>query len=293
MEKRARFDSRWLPYALLAPQLAVTLVFFVFPAAQALYQSLLVQDAFGTASEFVWFDNFRALFADPLYLASFRTTLVFSGLVTGCGLAIALVLAAAADFVARGAAVYRTLLVWPYAVAPAIAAVLWVFLFSPSVGVLALALRALGVDWNDLLDPAQAMTLVVVAAVWKQVSYNFLFFFAGLQAIPASLMEAAALDGAGSLRRFASIALPLLSPTTFFLVVVNIVYAFFDTFAVIDAATQGGPSRATEILVFKVYHDGFKGLDLGSSAAQSVVLMAIVIALTALQFRFVERRVVY
>jgi sn-glycerol 3-phosphate transport system permease protein len=268
-------------------------VFFFWPAAQALYQSLLVQDAFGVATQFVWFDNFRDLFSDPLYLASFKVTALFSVLVAALGLLVSLVLAAFADRVVRGSGLYKTLLIWPYAVAPAIAAVLWMFLFNPTLGVVAYWLKRAGVDWNYLVYGDQALFLVVVAAVWKQISYNFLFFLAGLQSIPKSLVEAAAIDGAGPFKRFVTIVLPLLSPTTFFLLVVNIVYAFFDTFGIIDAATSGGPGQSTEILVYKVYKDGFKGLDLGGSAAQSVVLMVIVIALTAAQFRYVERKVQY
>jgi sn-glycerol 3-phosphate transport system permease protein len=293
MEKRARFESRWLPYALLAPQLAITLVFFYMPAGQAVYWSTLVQDAFGTSTQFVGLDNFKDLFADPDYLASFRVTIVFSVLVAGLGLAISLILAAFADRVIRGAGVYKTLLIWPYAVAPAVAAILWLFLFNPTLGVVAHWLRGLGVQWDPLLNGTDALIMVVIAAVWKQVSYNFLFFLAGLQAIPKSLIEAAAIDGAGPVKRFATIVFPLLSPTTFFLLVVNMVYAFFDTFAIIDAATDGGPAKATTILVFKVFADGFKGLDLGGSSAQSVVLMAIVITLTMIQFRYVERKVQY
>ena len=293
MEKRVVFRSRWLPYALVAPQLLVTLVFFFWPAFQALYQSLLIQDAFGAKTQFVWFDNFKDLFSDSHYLASFKVTAVFSILVTVVGLAVALLLAVFADRVIRGARVYKTLLIWPYAVAPAVAVVLWVFLLNPTLGIVTHVLRALGYDWNYLLNPRQALALIVIAAVWKQISYNFLFFLAGLQSIPKSLIEAAAIDGAGPARRFWTIAFPLLSPTTFFLLVVNIVYAFFDTFAIVDAATSGGPVQATSILVFKVYQDGVQALDLGGSAAQSVVLMAIVIALTVVQFRFVERRVQY
>jgi sn-glycerol 3-phosphate transport system permease protein len=292
-EKRARFHSPWLPYALIFPQLLITLVFFFWPAAQALFQSLLVQDAFGTHTEFVWFENFQALFHDPGYLASFRITAIFSLLVAVIGLSVSLVLAAFADRVLRGANVYKTLLIWPYAVAPAIAAVLWLFLFNPTLGILAHWMQGWGIRWDPLLDGNDALVLVVTAAVWKQISYNFLFFLAGLQSIPKSLIEAAAIDGAGPVKRFATIVFPLLSPTTFFLIVVNIVYAFFDTFGIIDASTSGGPAQATEILVYKVYADGFKGLDLGGSAAQSVVLMVIVIALTVVQFRWVERKVQY
>ena len=293
MEKRVRFESRWLPFALLAPQLAVTLVFFYLPAGQAVYWSTLVQDAFGTSTQFVGLDNFRQLFGDEDYLASFRVTAIFSILVAVLGLVVSLVLAAFADRIIRGAGLYKTLLIWPYAVAPAVAAILWLFLFNPTLGVVAHWLRGLGVSWDPLLDGTDALIMVVVAAVWKQISYNFLFFLAGLQSIPKSLIEAAAIDGAGPVKRFATIVFPLLSPTTFFLLVVNMVYAFFDTFAIIDAATGGGPAKATSILVYKVYADGFKGLDLGGSSAQSVVLMAIVITLTMIQFRYVERKVQY
>jgi sn-glycerol 3-phosphate transport system permease protein len=293
MEKKIRFKSRWLPWVLLAPQLAVVLVFFFWPAGQALYQSVLQEDIFGMSREFVGMQNFSRLFNDPLYLASFQTTAVFSALVAVCGLTLALLLAVMADRVWRAANVYKTLLIWPYAVAPAVAGVLWLFLFASPMGVIAFALRWLGVDWNHLLDSGDAMTLIVVAAVWKQISYNFLFFLAGLQSIPKSLLEAAAIDGATPWHRFRTIVFPLLSPTTFFLLVINVVYAFFDTFAIIDATTHGGPGKATSILVYKVYYDGFKAMDMGSSAAQSVILMVIVVCLTVVQFRFIERKVQY
>lgn len=293
LEKRVLFRSAWLPWLLLAPQLIVIIVFFFWPAGQALLQSLQQQDAFGLSTEWVGPDNFRRLFADESYLASFKTTAVFSLLVAGCGLALALLLAVMADRVVKGAGLYKTLLIWPYAVAPAIAGVLWLFMFAPSIGIVSHGLQALGLDWNHLLNSGDAMLLVVLAAVWKQISYNFLFFLAGLQSIPKSLLEAAAIDGARPWRRFWTIVFPLLSPTTFFLLVINVVYAFFDTFGIIDAATQGGPGKDTAILVYKVYYDGFKAMDLGGSAAQSVVLMAIVVLLTVLQFRYVERRVSY
>jgi len=292
-EKRVVFRSGWLPWVLLAPQAAVIGIFFFWPAAQALLQSLQQSDAFGTSVEWVGFDNFRNLFADETYLASFQTTAVFSVLVAVLGLGLSLTLAVFADRVVRGAAFYRTLLIWPYAVAPAVAGVLWMFMFAPSIGIVTYALERLGFSWNHLLDSGHAMALIVMAAVWKQLSYNFLFFLAGLQSIPKSLIEAAAIDGAKPWRRFWTIQFPLLSPTAFFLLVINVVYAFFDTFAIVDAATRGGPGKATSILVYKVYYDGFKALDLGGSAAQSVVLMAIVIALTVIQFRFVEKRVNY
>ena len=293
VEKRVRFRSWWLPWALVAPQLVIVLVFFFWPAAQALYYSVQQQDAFGTSVVFVGLDNFRALFRDESYLASFRVTAIFSLLVAGLGLSISLLLATMADRVIKGSGLYRTLLIWPYAVAPAVAGVLWLFMFAPSIGVVSYALNAVGIPWNHLLDGTDALMLVVAAAVWKQISYNFLFFLAGLQSIPKSLIEAAAIDGAGPWRRFWTVQFPLLSPTAFFLLVINIVYAFFDTFAIIDAATGGGPGKDTAILVYKVYFDGFKALDLGGSAAQSVVLMAIVIVLTVVQFRYVEKRVNY
>jgi sn-glycerol 3-phosphate transport system permease protein len=293
MEKRVVFQSKWLPYALVAPQIAVTVVFFFWPAAQAVYYAFLVQDPFGNASEFVWFQNFAELLHSASYLDSFKVTALFSVLVAVTGLSISLLLATMADRVVRGAFAYKTLLIWPYAVAPAIAGVLWAFLFAPSIGIVTYWLRKLGVNWNWILNGDQAMLLIVIAATWKQVSYNFLFFLAGLQSIPRSLLEAAAIDGATPLRRFWTIVFPLLSPTTFFLLVINIVYAFFDTFGVIDATTQGGPAGATQILVYKVYYDGVKAADLGSSSAQSVILMLIVIALTVAQFRFVEKKVQY
>jgi sn-glycerol 3-phosphate transport system permease protein len=293
VEKRVVFRSAWLPWVLIAPQVAVIAVFFFWPAAQALLQSVQQSNAFGTSVEWVGFENFRNLWNDPTYLASFYTTALFSTLVAVLGISISLLLAIFADRIVKGALVYKTLLIWPYAVAPAVAGVLWLFMFAPSVGVVSYWLRAAGVDWNHLLNGTHAMTLVIMAAVWKQISYNFLFFLAGLQSIPKSLIEAAAIDGARPWRRFWTIVFPLLSPTTFFLLVINIVYAFFDTFGIIDAATEGGPGKDTSILVYKVYYDGFKAMDLGSSAAQSVVLMVIVVALTVVQFRFVEKKVNY
>jgi sn-glycerol 3-phosphate transport system permease protein len=293
MEKRVFFKSKWLPWLLIAPQMAIILVFFFWPAFQALYQSVLQQDAFGTSTEYVGLLNFQRLWEDSSYLASFKTTAVFSILVAVCGLTIALLLAVMANRVIRGAMAYKTLLIWPYAVAPAVAGVLWLFLFASPMGVISFYLRAMGINWDHLLNSTNAMTLIVIAAVWKQISYNFLFFLAGLQSIPKSLIEAAAIDGASPWHRFWTIVFPLLSPTTFFLLVINIIYAFFETFAIVDAATQGGPGKDTAILVYKVYYDGFKALDIGGSAAQSVVLMVIVVTLTVIQFRFVEKKVQY
>ena len=293
MEKRVLFRSGWLPWVLIAPQLLIIGIFFFWPAGQAVLQSFQMEDAFGLSTEWVGLDNFRNLLDDPRYLTSFQRTAVFSVLVAGAGIAISLVLAIFADRIVRFAMVYKTLLIVPYAVAPVIAGVLWVFIFSPSIGVATYYLGKLGYDWNYLMNDNQAMALVVIASVWKQISYNFLFFLAGLQSIPKALIEAASIDGAGPWRRFWNIQLPLLSPTTFFLLVINIVYAFFDTFGIIDAATQGGPGQSTSILVYKVYQDGFRGLDLGSSAAQSVILMFIVVVLTVIQFRYVEKKVQY
>jgi sn-glycerol 3-phosphate transport system permease protein len=293
MERRVVFPGWLVPALLLAPQLAVTFVFFYWPAAQAILQSVRHEDAFGLSARFVGLDNFAAVFADPAYLASVEVTLVFSLAVAFLALTSGLLFAVMADKVVHGARFYKTVLLLPYAVAPAIAGVLWLFLFNPSVGVVGVALRRAGIDWNYLLNGHQALLLVILAAAWKQIGYNFLFFLAGLQAIPKTLLEAAALDGADPRHQFWRITFPLLAPTSFFLLVVNIVYAFFDTFGIIQNVTQGGPAKATEILVYKVWYDGVVGLDLGSSAAQSVILMTIVITLIALQFRFVERRVHY
>lgn len=293
MEKRVVFQNRWLPYLLVAPQLAITLIFFFLPAGQAIYQSVLMQDPFGLSTEFVGLQNFETLLSDPNYVSSFKITMVFSALVAFLGLAISLLLAVCADRVPRGASAYKTFLIVPYAVAPAVAGVLWMFIFNPTLGVLSYVMRMFGIDWNYLVDADQALTLLVIAAVWKQVSYNFIFFLAGLQAIPKSLLEAAAMDGAGPFRRFWTVVFPLLSPTTFFLLVMNIVYAFFDTFAIVDATTMGGPGQDTNILVYKVFVDGFRNMDFGGSAAQSVILMVMVIILTVIQFRFIERRVNY
>jgi len=293
MEKRVQFHHRWLPWLLITPQMAVVLVFFFWPAGQAVVQSFQSQDAFGFSVDWVGLENFERLARDATYLASFKTTAVFSVLVATIGLALSLCLAVFADRIIKGALAYKTALLLPYAIAPAVAGVLWLFMFSPSVGVLAWALRQGGYEWNHLLDSGHAMTLIVMAAVWKQISYNFLFFLAGLQAIPRSLIEAAAIDGAGPLRRFWDIQFPLLSPTSFFLLVINVVYAFFDTFGIVDATTGGGPGQETSILVYKVYQDGFRGLDINGSAAQSVILMVIVITLTVVQFRYVEKKVQY
>ena len=293
MEKRVLFRSAWLPWVLIAPQLLIIGIFFFLPAGQAILQSFQMEDAFGMSTEWVGLDNFKQLFDDPSYLESFQRTALFSVLVAGIGIVVSLALAIFADRIVRFAMVYKTLLIVPYAVAPVIAGVLWVLLFSPSIGVVTYYLGELGYGWNHMMNDNQAMTLIVIASVWKQISYNFLFFLAGLQSIPKSLIEAAAIDGAGPWRRFWSIQFPLLSPTTFFLLVINVVYAFFDTFAIVDSTTQGGPGQDTSILVYKVYHDGFKAMDMGGSAAQSVVLMAIVVVLTVVQFRYVEKKVQY
>jgi sn-glycerol 3-phosphate transport system permease protein len=291
--KRTIFSNQLLPWLLLAPQLIITFIFFLWPAAQAIRQSFLREDAFGTRTTFVGLENFARLWGSPEYMNSLQVTAVFAISVTVLSMGLSLLLAIAVDRMIRSTRVYTTLLVWPYAVAPAVAGILWWFIFNPTIGIMPYMLGQLGYNWNHISNKGDAMTLVVIASAWKQISYNFLFFLAGLQAVPASLREAAAIDGAGPVRRFFDITLPLLSPTTFFLLVVNIVYAMFDTFAVIDATTEGGPAGATNIMVYKVYFDGFVGQNLGSSAAQSVVLMVLVAMLTVVQFRFVEKKVAY
>lgn len=293
MQKNAYFSGLTIPFLLLLPQLAITVVFFYWPASQAVWQSFLLQDAFGTSTEFVWFENYTALFSQPGYYKALINTAIFSSCVCVLSLSIALLFAVMADRQIRGAEIYKTLLIWPYAVAPAVAGVLWIFMFDPSLGMLARGLARLGINWNPRLNGNDAMLLVIMAATWKQISYNFLFFLAGLQSIPKSVIEAAVIDGARPWRRFWTIVFPLLSPTTFFLLVVNLVYVFFDTFGIIDTISGGGPSGATETLVYKVYSDGKGGSDLGGSAAQSVVLLVMVIAMTAVQFRFIERKVSY
>jgi sn-glycerol 3-phosphate transport system permease protein len=293
MTRRAVFDNKLLPYVLVAPQLAITLVFFFWPAGQAIYQSLVRQDPFGLRTSFVWFENFTHVLGDPGYRGALGITLLFSAAVIGLAMLSGLMLAVTADQQIRGAGVYKMLLMWPYAVAPAVAASLWLFIFHPSIGVLGRVLVRMGLHWDFSLNGVHAMILVIVAAAWKQVSYNFIFFLAGLQSIPKSVLEAAAVDGAGGRHRFWKIVFPLLSPTTFFLLVVNVIYAFFDTFGVIHALTRGGPGKATETLIYKVYVDGVINLDLGGSSAQSVILLLVVITLTAVQFRYVERRVHY
>ena len=293
MEKRVFFKGWWLPAMLVAPQLLISFVFFFYPSGQAIWNSLFLPDPFGLKTEFVGLDNFRFLLSDPYYLASFKTTMIFSIAVSVSSMGIGLYLAALADRLIKGAGVYQTLLIWPYAIAPAIAGVLWLFLFNGNIGLVSYYLKALGYEWNHTLKGDQAMFLVILASSWGRISYNFLFFLAGLQAIPKSIIEAAAIDGASFWKRFGSIVLPLLSPITFFLLVVNIVYAFFDTFGVIHTITSGGPEQSTTILVYKVFSDGFVSQDLGSSAAQSVILLVLVGILTVIQFKYIERKVHY
>ncbi len=293
MEKRVNFKGVWLPILLVLPQFLVTAIFFFYPAGQAIWQSLFIPDPFGLSMQWVGLGNFEFLLSDRYYRASFATTAVFSVLVTVVSMGVALYLAVLADRLVRGSGTYRTLLIWPYAVAPAVAGVLWLFMFNTRVGVVTWYLGLLGYDWNHVLNEGEAMGLVVVASAWGRISYNFLFFLAGLQAIPRSVIEAAAMDGARFWTRFRTVVFPLLSPTTFFLLVVNVIYAFFETFGVIHTITSGGPQQATTILVYKVYADGFVGQDLGSSAAQSVILLAIVSLLTVIQFKYIERRVHY
>ena len=293
MNQKIYYHNKLLAYLLIAPQILITLIFFIWPAAQALYQSFLVEDAFGLGSEFVWFENFIFLFEDEYYVDSFGRTALFSFLVAFVSMSFSLILAGFAERVIRGELIYKSLLIWPYAVAPVLAGALWIMLFDPSLGLITYYLKYFDVEWNYKLNGTQAMILVVLASAWKQVAYNFLFFLAGIHAIPKSLIEAAALDGSGPIKRFWTIIFPLISPVTFFLLVINTVYAFFDTFGIIHVMTQGGPANSTEILVYKVYNDGFIGLDLGGSAAQSVILMFIVISLTIFQFRFIEKKVEY
>jgi len=293
MLKRVHFPASALPYLLVAPQILITVIFFIWPASQAVYQSFLIEDAFGLSSEFVWFENYQVLWDDDQYFDTFWRTIVFSVCVAVLSMGAALILAAFADRVVRGATAYRTLLIWPYAVAPVLAGALWVFMFNPTLGIFPYMLDMVGIDWNHYLNGTQAMMLVIIAAAWKQIAYNFLFYLAAMQSIPRSVIEAAAIDGAGPMRRFKDFIFPLISPTTFFLLVINAVYAFFDTFGIIHAVTQGGPANSTTILVYKVFNDGFIGLDLGGSAAQSVILMFLVITMTVVQFRYVERKVEY
>lgn len=293
MEKRTVFAGYSLPALLILPQLLITIIFFYLPAGQAMWQSFQLEDAFGTATQFVGFENYRELFSKPEYFRAMGVTAVFSILVASLSLSLSLLLAVMANKQISGAGIYKTLLIWPYAVAPAVAGVLWLFMFQPSIGMVSKLLMSWGIDWNPTLNGTHAMVLVVLAATWKQISYNFLFFLAGLQSIPHSLIEASAIDGARPFRRFWTIIFPLLSPTMFYLLVVNITYVFFDTFGIIDAVTHGGPGSSTTTLVFKVYNDGRSGGDLGLSAAQSVILMIIVVGLTAIQFRYIERKVNY
>ena len=293
MNQKIYYHNKLLAYLLIAPQILITLIFFIWPAAQALYQSFLVEDAFGLGSEFVWFENFIFLFEDEYYVDSFGRTAIFSFLVAFVSMSFSLILAGFAERVIRGELIYKSLLIWPYAVAPVLAGALWIMLFDPSLGLITYYLKYFDVEWNYKLNGTQAMILVELASAWKQVAYNFLFFLAGIHAIPKSMIEAAALDGSGPIKRFWTIIFPLISPVTFFLLVINTVYAFFDTFGIIHVMTQGGPANSTEILVYKVYNDGFIGLDLGGSAAQSVILMFIVISLTFFQFRFIEKKVEY
>ena len=293
MEKKVFFRGWLLPILLISPQLIISIIFFFYPAGQAISNSLYLPDPFGLSSEFVGLENFLFLFGDSYYLSSFVTTIFFSTSVSVLSMGLGLYFALLADRIFKGAGVYKTLLIWPYAIAPAIAGVLWLFMFNGNIGLASYYLKALGYEWNHTLKGDQAMFLVILASSWGRISYNFLFFLAGLQAIPKSIIEAAAIDGASFWKRFGTIVIPLLSPITFFLLVVNIVYAFFDTFGVIHTITSGGPEQSTTILVYKVFSDGFVSQDLGSSAAQSVILLVLVGILTVIQFKYIERKVHY
>ena len=290
MERRTLFEGRLLPALLVLPQLIISAIFFYWPAGQAVWSSFSTEDPFGQGSVFVGLANFADLLSDSRYLATIVRTVWFCAAVSIASIVVALTLAVFADREIRGRAIYRTLLIWPYAVAPAVSALLWVFMLDPQIGLVGRFLNARGLNWNYAVNGGQAMLLMIVASAWKQVSYNFIFFLAGLQSIPRAVIEAARMDGARGWRRFRTITLPLLMPVTFFLLIVNLTYAAFDTFATIWAITQGGPGQSTQTLVVKVYRDGVVNLDLGSSAAQSVLLMAGVIALTAIQFRFLGKR---
>ena len=294
MAKQYEFPTKGLPYLLVLPQMIIVIIFFFWPSAQAIKQSFFLQDPFGGKTIFVGFENYTKLFADPDYWASFKVSVAFAVSITLSAMAIALFLAAQANKGVRFGSFYKTMLIWPYAVATMIAGVLWLFVFNPNVGIIAWFLKhRFGIEWNYLLDSGQAFLLLTIAASWKQIAYNFVFFLAGLQSVPAQFVEAAAIDGASPFTRFWRIIFPLLSPTTFYLLVMNLVYGFFETFPVIHQVTNGGPGKSTSILVYKVWRDGVINLDLGSSSAQSVVLMILVIGLTVVQFRFIERKVTY
>lgn len=294
MIKRVHFEGHtWLVTLLLLPQLLVLGVFAILPAFQAVIYSFMLSDPFGQFSTFVGLDNFKTVLSRPEYLNSVWVTLVFGVGSTALSMTAGLAFAVFVDHVIRGKRGYKTFLLWPYAISPVVAGVLWLFLFHPIYGAIALMLRQFGVEWNPLLEGSHAMLLVIVVASWKQVTYNFVFFLASLQAIPKSLIEAAAIDGAGPVRRLFTVVFPLMAPITFFLLVINIVHAFFDTFPIIDSLTKGGPAGATDIMVYRVYHDGFVSQDLGGSSAQSVILMLLVVGLTFIQFRFIERKIKY
>ena len=293
MSNPSPFPQRWLPYLLLAPQLAITLVFFVWPTYDALSGAFYRADPFGLSKHFARLANFTTLFADQGYLHAFGVTALYAAATTLVSMGLGLLLAVLTDGLLRGHALFRTLFIWPYAVAPAIAGALWMFVFAPQVGPGTRLLVSLGIQWNYTLHGNQAMLLVIALTAWQQIAYNFLFFTAGLQGVPASMLEAASLDGAGPVRRFWDVTFPLLAPTTFFLLVMNTLYVFFDTFGVIHIVTQGGPANATTTLVYKLYEDGFQNLNLGSAAAQSIILMALVGLLTVFQFRHLDRKVHY
>ena len=296
MAKQYEFRTKGLPYFLVLPQMVIVFIFFFWPAAQAIWQSFFLQDPFGGRYIFVGLENYISLFTDESYAygESFLVSVVFALTVTLLSMVIALFLAVQANKKLRFAAFYKTMMIWPYAVATLIAGVLWLFMFNPNVGVVSWFLKhRLGIEWQHLLNTGQALLLLTMAASWRQISYNFVFFLAGLQSVPNDFVEAAAIDGAGPTRRFWEIIFPILSPTTFYLLVMNLVYGFFETFPIVHQVTAGGPGKSTAILVYKVWRDGVVNLDLGGSSAQSVILMILVIGLTVVQFRFIERRVNY
>ncbi|MFZ3109465.1 MAG: sn-glycerol-3-phosphate ABC transporter permease UgpA [Rectinemataceae bacterium] len=294
MAKQYEFPSKGLPYLLVLPQMVIVFIFFFWPSAQAIWQSFFLQDPFGGRVIFVGFENYTHLLSNPDYWASFRVSVAFALAITISSMTIALFLAVQTNKKIKFGSFYKTMMIWPYAVATMVAGVLWLFMFNPNVGVVAWLLKyKMGIDWNHLLNSNQAFLLLTIAASWKQISYNFVFFLAGLQSVPLPLVEAAAMDGAGPTKRFWTIIFPMLSPTTFYLLIMNLVYGFFETFPIVHQVTAGGPGKSTQILVYKVWRDGVMNLDLGSSSAQSVILMIMVIGLTVFQFRFIERKVTY
>lgn len=290
----AQFNhQRFYAWLFIVPQLVITLVFFIWPACNALLQSFFYTDAFGLHKKFAGLLNFTDLFFDPSYAKAIGVTFIIAVSVTACTMVLGLLMAVLVSHRGCSQRIYKSLLIWPYAVAPAVAAILWRFLCHPTLGWLTQVLHAIGIHFDYVNHVSQALLVVILTASWQQFSYNFLFYFAALKAIPSSLIDAAIIDGASSRQRFWQIIFPLLSPTTFFLLIMNLMYGFFDTFGIIQVMTHGGPGNSTTNLIYKVYRDGFEGMDLGSSSAQSVLLMVIVVIVSLIQFKYLERKVHY